>query len=96
MFTTTPITTGVNGQFRDSPHSLTSLLSHHTILTCSPPDNPPANIRWTVNGAEITTSDRINITYNPVTGESQLIIDIHDELLYTDNGAYRCMALVGS
>ena len=93
VFTATPITTGVNGQFRDSPHNATSLLSQRTILTCSLPDNPPPNIRWTVNGAEITTSDRINITYNPVTGESQLIID---ELLYTDNGAYQCMALVGN
>lgn len=93
VFTATPITTGVNGQFRDSPHNATSFLSHRTTLTCSLPDNPPTNIRWTVNGAEITTSDRVNITYDPVTGESQLIID---ELLYTDNGAYRCMALIGN
>ena len=76
--------------FRDSPHNATSLLSHPTILTCSVPDNPPANIRWTINGTVITTSDRLNISYNSVTGESQLIIS---SLQYTDNGAYQCQAL---
>ena len=75
--------------FRDSPHNATSLLSHPTTLTCSVPDNPPVNIRWTVNGTVIT-SDRLNISYNSVTGESQLIIS---SLQYTDNGAYQCQAL---
>ena len=91
----TYLTAGVSGQlqFRDSPHNATSLLSHRTVLTCSVPDTPPANIRWTVNRGVITTSDRVNISYNPATGESQLIID---QLQYTDNGAYRCTALIGN
>ena len=86
------ITTGISGQlaFRDSPHNATSLLSHRTVLTCSVPDNPPANIRWTVNGTIISSSERLNITYNSATGESQLVIY---ELQYTDNGAYQCQAL---
>lgn len=87
------MTTGASGQmlfFRDSPHNATSLLSHRTILTCSVPDNPPPNIRWTVNGTAITASERLNITYNSATGESHLIIA---ELRYTDNGAYQCDAL---
>lgn len=91
------ITTDVTGQlvFRDSPHNATGLLSHRTILTCSVPDNPPPNIRWTVNGTAILSSGRFNVSYNSATGESQLIID---ELQYTDNGAYQCEALnsVGS
>ena len=91
-FATTMVTVGIGGQlmFRDSPHNSTSLLSHLTILTCSVPDNPPVNIRWTVNGIVITSSDRLNISYNSVTGESQLAID---NLQYTDNGAYQCQAL---
>ena len=76
--------------FRDSPHNATSLLSHPTILTCSVPDNPPANIRWTVNRTVITASVRLNISYHSVTGESQLTIS---DLQYTDNGAYQCQAL---
>ena len=92
VFAITLVTTGVSGQleFRDSPHNATSLLSHRTIFTCSVPDNPPVNIRWTLNGTIITSSDRVNISYNPATGESQLIIN---ELQYTDNGAYQCEAV---
>ena len=76
--------------FRDSPHNATSLLSHPTVLTCSVPDNPPDNIRWTINENEATVSDRLNISYNSTTGESQLTIS---SLQYTDNGAYQCQAL---
>ena len=86
-------TVGTSGQpvmFRDSPHNATGLLSHRIILTCSIPDNPPANIRWTINNTVVvTSSDRVNVSYNSVTGESHLIID---ELQYTDNGAYQCEA----
>jgi len=77
--------------FRDSPHNATGLLSHRIILTCSIPDNPPANIRWIVNNtAVIASPDRLNVSYNSTTGESHLIIG---ELQYTDNGAYQCQAL---
>ena len=85
--------TGVSGQseFRDSPHNATGLLTHSVTLTCSVPDNPPANIRWTVNNSiNITASDRLNVSYNSATGESRLVIN---NLQYTDNGAYQCEAL---
>jgi len=84
---------GINGQhpFRDHPHNATSLLSGSVTLTCSVPDESPADIRWQhSNGTNITSSERLTITYNPSTGESQLTIT---NLQYYDNGAYQCVAV---